>query len=522
LRYLFEDYALDTARRELRRGTDVVSVSPQVFDLLDYLIRNRERVVSKDDLIAAIWNGRIISETALTTRVYVARSVIGDSGEDQHLIKTLPRKGFRFVGEVREDHRRGNTRGAEILSESPRLPITLSDRPSIAVLTFVNKSGNPSWELFGEGIAEDVVTELSKLRWLIVIARNSSFACKQRADDVRTLGHELGVGYVVAGCVRQVEGSVRVMTQLIDAATGANLWVERYDRNSANIFADHDEIAEAIAAAIARTIVRSEQHRALQKRPENLGAWEAYQRGVWHMSKCDAAENELAQTFFQQAIDLDPCYAQGYGALAWSCMMAASIYSQMPVAEGCALSEPLVRKAIALDENDLEARARLALSALLNGDLEGAFQDAQQILAVNGNCADALGVKGAALVYSGRWKEGREAIRQYLKQSPSDPARPIRLGQIAASLYLDAGYEEAALTARKVIRQYPKHPIAYRWLAASLGQLGKAAEGQEVLRTLLAISPSSFDMYVRRQPPKYCSVEYAPMLEGLRKAGWKE
>lgn len=202
--------------------------------------------------------------------------------------------------------------------------------------------------------------------------------------------------------------------------------------------------------------------------------------------------------------------------------MSASIYSEMTVAEGCSLGEPLARQALALDENDTEARARLALGALLQGDLEGAFDEAQQVLAVDGECADALGVKGATLVYSGRRAEGRTALQQYLKLSPGDPACPIRLTQIAVSLYLDGGYDEAALTAKQTIRHYPKHPFAYRWLAASLGQLGRGEEAQAVLQTLQTNSPSSFDMYVRRRPPEYCKVEYAPMLEGLRKAGWKE
>jgi adenylate cyclase len=202
-------------------------------------------------------------------------------------------------------------------------------------------------------------------------------------------------------------------------------------------------------------------------------------------------------------------------------MMSASIFSQMTITEGCLLGEPLVRKAIALDEYDVEARARLALTALLQGDLEGAFEEAEQVLSVNRHCADALGVKGAALVYSGRREEGRAALQRYLRLSPTDPARPIRLSQVATSQYLDGNYEGAALTARHVIRRYPKHPIAYRWLAASLGQLGRAAEAEGVLQNLLSLSPSSFDMYVR-QRPQYCSIEYAPMVEGLRKAGWKE
>ena len=521
MRYLFEDYALDTDRRELRRGADVVPVAPQVFDLLDYLIRNRARVVSKDDLIAAVWEGRIVCDSALTTRLYVARTAIGDSGLEQRLIKTLPRKGFRFVGEIREERGPESELTAGILWESPGPARVLPDKPSIAVLPFANMSGDRDREFLGDGIAEDLLTALSKLRWLLTIARNSSFTYRSKAVDVRQIGRELDVRYVIEGSVRRAQGRIRITGQLVDATTGARLWVERYDRNLADIFAVQDEITEAMASGIAAAIVHAERRRAMRKRPESLGAWEAYQRGMWHMSKCDAAENGLARTFFQRAIDLDPIYAPGYGALAWSHMMAASIFSEMTIAEGCVLAEPLVRNAIALDEDDAEARARLALSTLLKGDLEGAFQESQQALSVNPNCADALGVKGAALVYSGRREEGRAAIARYLKLSPRDPARPIRLSQVATSRYLDGDYEGAARTARHVVRHYPKHPIAYRWLAASLGQIGRIAEAQETLRMLHATSPSSFDMYVR-QRPKYCSVEYAPMLEGLRKAGWRE
>jgi adenylate cyclase len=371
------------------------------------------------------------------------------------------------------------------------------------------------------GIAEDVLAELAKLRWLLVVAHSASVVANDGTDDVRRTACELGVRYVLDGNVRQAGRRVRVTSRLVEATTGVHIWVGRYDRNATGQFAAQDELAEAIVTAIASAILQTERQRAMRKRPENLDAWEAYQRGMWHMSKCEAAENERARTFFQHAIDLDPTYTSGHAALAWSYMMSASIFSQMSIAEGCVLGDPLVRRAIALDENDVEARARLALSALLQGDLEGAFLEAEEILSVDENCADALGVKGAALVYSGRGREGRDVLQQFLRLRPRDPARPIRLSQIAMSLYLEGNYEGAARTARQVIRHYPNHPIAYRWLAASLGQLGRAAEAEQVLHDVLKTSPSSFDMYVR-QRPKYCSIEYAPMLEGLRKAGWKE
>ena len=192
MRYLFEEYALDTDLRELHRGADVVTIAPQVFDLLDYLILNRERVVSRDYLINAIWNGRIVSDGALTTRLNVARSAIGDSGDEQRLIKTLPRKGFRFVGQVREAQ---NPTGAEVADnpvEQAKPALTLPNKPSIAVLPFANLSSDPEQEYFADGVVEDITMALSLFRWLFVIARNSSFTYKGRAVDVKQVGRELG------------------------------------------------------------------------------------------------------------------------------------------------------------------------------------------------------------------------------------------------------------------------------------------------------------------------------------------
>jgi TolB-like protein len=518
LRYAFEDLVLDTGRRELRRGLVVVAVTRQVFDILEYLVRNRGRVVSKDDLIGAIWSGRAVSDSALTTRLNAARHAVGDSGDQQRLIKTLPRTGYRFVAAVREGEESESTAVLGVGSELP-IPPAVSNGASIAVLPFVDTIASPEAEGVAGGFAEAMLTALGKIHWLHVSARKAGFAHAQTADTCQ-IGIALGVRYVLEGSVRHRGARVRIAGRLVDVAAGVHVWSSRYDRSSADIFAVQDEIAEVMAAEIGRAMVQTERLRAIRMLPEKLGAWEAYQLGMWRMSQCDPAENLVAQACFKRAIDIDPAYAPSYGALGWSYMMAASIYSQMSIFEGCALGEPLVRKAIALDENDLEARARLSIVALLQGDLEGAFEGARDVLAVDPACAEALGVKGTALLYSGRREEGRLAILQHLELSPHDPARPIRLSQIAASLYLDGRYELAAMMARRVIRQYRNHPTAYRWLAASLGQLGRAAEAKEVLETLHTNAPSSFDMYIK-QRPKYCSIEYAPMVAGLHKAGWK-
>ncbi len=264
MRYLFEDYAFDTDRRELHRGADVVSVAPQVFDLLDYLIRNRERVVSKDELINAIWNGRIVSEAALTTRLNVARSAIGDSGEQQRLVKTLPRKGFRFVGQVRES--RGRT-GAVIddhPAEPPKPALALPDKPSIAVLPFQNLSADAEQEYFADGVVEDITMALSRFHWLFVIARNSSFTYKGRAVDVKQVGRELGVRYVLEGSVRKAGNRIRIAGQLIDAETGAHLWADRFEGALEDMFDLQDHVTSSVVGAIAPKLQREEIRRANQ------------------------------------------------------------------------------------------------------------------------------------------------------------------------------------------------------------------------------------------------------------------
>ena len=242
MRYVFEDYSFDKDRRELHRGAEAVTVAPQVFDLLDYLIRNREHVVSKDDLIHAVWDGRVVSDAALTTRLNVARGVIGDSGQEQRLIKTLPRKGFRFIGLVQELDGPESTIATAARAKPPQPALSLPDRPSIAVLPFQNMSGDPDQDYFADGIVDDIITALSRFKFLFVIARNSSFAYKGRAVDIKQVGRELGVRYVLEGSVRKVAGKVRIAGQLIDASTGAHVWADRFEGDLGDVFALQDEV----------------------------------------------------------------------------------------------------------------------------------------------------------------------------------------------------------------------------------------------------------------------------------------
>src|ERR1700744_6175088 len=265
----FGDYDIDVERRELRRAKTPVHVEPQVFDLLVYLVNNRDRVVSKDDLIALVWGGRIVSDSTLTSRINAARIAIGDSGKDQKLIRTIPRKGFRFVGRVTEQLHDIQPADALPKESQPYPASPLPDRPSIAVLPFNNVSGDREQEYFSDGISEDIITALSKLRWFFVIARNSSFIYKGKAVHLKQIAEELGVRYVVEGSVRKDGDLVRITAQLNDATTGSHVWADHYDRDLTDVFAVQDEITDAIVATIEPKIYVAADSRVRRKDPKS-------------------------------------------------------------------------------------------------------------------------------------------------------------------------------------------------------------------------------------------------------------
>src|ERR1700737_3185609 len=247
---MFGDHVLDTARRELSRGGEQIELEPQVFDLLAYLLRNRERVVSKEDLLASVCGGRIVSDATLDSRIAAARRVVGDSGAAQTLIRTFARKGVRFVGEVREEAKPAAL-APEMAAEPGRPELALPDKPSIAVLPFANLSGDPEQEYFADGMVEEIITALSRIRWLFVIARNSSFTYKGQAVDVKQAGGELGVRYVLEGSGRKGGNRVRITAQLIDAVTGTHLWADRFDGLIEDVFELQDKVASSVAGVIA-------------------------------------------------------------------------------------------------------------------------------------------------------------------------------------------------------------------------------------------------------------------------------
>ena len=524
--YHFDNYTLDVDRQELRRGAERLSVEPQVLDLLHYLIRNRERVVSKDDLIAHVWNGRIVSDSTLTSRITSARQAVGDSGDHQRLIRTVARKGIRFVGEVRENSGSANAvaprpvpAAAPSRMSSPPAgtsALQLPDKPSIAVLPFTNMSGDPEQEYFSDGITDDIISALSRLRWLFVIARNSTFVYKGHAVDVKQVGAELGVRYVLEGSVRKSGQRIRVASQLIDAITGNHIWAERYDRELSDIFALQDEITTSVTAAIEPKLLAAEGIRTETRSIEDLSAWDLVARALSHFWKLTSTESATAIAILRQAVERHPNYAPAHSMLAFALLIAAYM-GWISGAGDRKFVTQLAHRAVELDEEDPWAYMVLGLIAWTDRQTEEAVRRFQTAIARNPNFAAAYGYIGLALVFDGQSDEALRYFEQAMRMSPRDPSTQFFAG-VSVAHYLAGRYADAVKWGRQALQQRPGILSGHRILCASLAQAGQMDEARKELETLRQMQPDLSIAWIKRWVP-YTPGPMEHFLKGLRKAG---
>jgi adenylate cyclase len=517
LRYFFEEYAFDTARRELCRGPDVIAITPQVFDLLAYLIRHRERVVTKDDLIDAIWNGRIVSDAALTTRLNAARCAIGDSGEEQRLIKTLPRKGFRFVGQVREAREVAGPNPGDAPESAPAVP----DWPSIAVLPFANMSGDPEQEYFADGMVEEITTALSRFKWLFVIARNSSFTFKGKAADIKEVGRRLGVRYVLEGAVRKASGKVRITCQLIEAATGTHIWADRFERDMTDIFALQDDVTLAVVSAIEPKLFQAEIALATRRRPENLTAYDYFLRALQQALLATREGVAEALRLCQRALEIDPGFA-GAATLAGACHME-NVLQNYAVDPQLDRKEAvrLMRLALSLDDGDAGTLASAALiSALLVGDCETEIEIADRAVTLNPNSHRAWNCRGWVYKVAGQPEEAIRSFERAMRMSPVDPQQFAALNGMGFAFIELRRFDEAIIAGKKALRHKPCYPGPHRCLASAFAHLGHDAEAREAAARVLEIDPAfTISTWIARSQ---VSKNAKLMIEGFRKAGLPE
>ena len=516
----FDNHLLDTDLRELRRSGELIAMQPQVFDLLIHLLQNRDRVVSRDDLIELVWGGRIVSDSTLDSRINAVRNAIGDNGREQRLIRTIPRKGVRFVGAV-EDGADSNPSVAiarEDRGEAPHPTLPLPDRPAIAVLPFDNMSGDQEQEYFSDGISEDIITALSKLRWFFVIARNSSFTYKGKAVHMKQIAAELGVRYVLEGSVRRSGDRVRITAQLNDTATGSHIWAEHYDRDLVDVFAVQDEITDAIVAAIEPQIYAAENYRSRRKPPSSVDAWDLVMRALSHHWRVTRLDSILAQALLEKAIAIDPHYSQALSLLATNRMFGvhlgwADIKTAAPTAERAALA------AIAADSEDAWAHNALASVYFSTRRLDEALAEFELALQLNPNFSLAQGYYGLALSYSGRWQDAYDATQRAIRLSPRDPSSAIYYGVAAYAQFVGRNYQEAIALAREAIRQRGDLSGAYRVLTVAAGMTGQIEVAKAALLELRRTQPNISLAWISTQLPWNLDADREHYMEGFRRAG---
>jgi TolB-like protein len=520
VQFLFADCVLDAERRELTRASEVIATGPQVFDLLLYLIQNRERVVSKDDVLDSVWSGRTVSESTLTSHINAARKALGDSGEQQRLIRTIARKGFRFVGEVREiqSPEGANSPGTE--PETPALP----DKPSIAALAFQNLSGDPEQEYFADGVVEDIITALSRIRWLFVIARNSSFTYKGRAVDVKQIGRELGVRYVLEGSVRKSANRVRITGQLIDATTGAHLWAERFEGTLDDIFELQDQVAASVVGAIAPQMERAEIERAKRKPTENLNAYDYYLRGTANVLLGTRRAIDEALSLFERARALDPDFASAYAMAAW-CYFWRKVNGWMidaprEIAEGARLA----RRAVEFGREDAVALTRggHALAHLGGGGLDGGIALLDRAVMLNPNLAAAWFLGGYLRVWNGEHDSAIAHFARAMRLSPLDPETYRMQAGMAMAHMLSGRFDVASSLADESSRDLPSFLMVVAVAAASHALAGRLDQGRRAMDRVRQLDPSLRISNLRDWLPIQRAKDLAIFADGLRKAGLPE
>jgi TolB-like protein len=471
-----------------------------------------------------IWNGRIVSDSALTSCINAARTAVGDSGEAQHLIKTFPRKGIRFVGEVRlEDSPSGVAPvdpGAVPIPAALRLP----DRPSIAVLPFANMSSDPEQEYLADGIVEEIITALSRMRWLFVIARTSSSVYKGLAIDVKRVGRELGVRYVLEGSVRKSGRRLRITGQLIEASTGVHLWADRFDGALSDIFDLQDRVTGAIVGAIEPKLEQTEIERARRKPTDSLDAYDCYLRAVANYYPATPDEAAAMLRLLERAIDLDPGFAAAYAMAAW-CHARRKGFGWIADQRGeNAETARLARKAVELSKDNALPLAWAAFAlALVVGELDEATVVIDRALGLNRNLAIGWATSGWLRVWRGEPDFAIEHLARAMRLSPFGPMMGEAQSATAHAHFFAGRHQEACLWAGRTTMENPHVPGGLRILAASNALAGHSERARAAVARLLQVDPNRrITNLMDVLGPYRRAQDVAKYQVGLRNAGLPE
>src|SRR5215470_4272560 len=527
--FQFEGFTLDVARGSLQAADRAVALRPKSFEVLRYLVENADRLVTKEELLKAIWPNVFVTDKSLAHCVSEVRQALGDSNET--IIATMPRRGYRFMAPVS----RVAANAAAALPHAAPSPLVgphgggeqvrFGDRPSVAVLPFVNLSSDPQQDYFSDGITEDIITELSRFSELIVIARNSSFQYKGKAVDIRQVGRELDARYVVEGSVRRSGDRIRIVAQLIDAVTDAHRWAERYDRELHDVFTVEDEVARAIVTTLAAHVNRAEIERALLKPPAAWEAYEYYLRGAEALSLYQNRRTKAslydARRLLEQALAIDADYARAAAMLSQTHMHAYTESFDSDGLNPAALDRALelAETAVRLDPRLPQAHAQLGWVLVYKRQHDDAVAEFERAFALNPNFIDSR--FAYVLIYSG---EPARAIKVLETNSRLDPFQSptYSSGFIGIANYQLKRYDEAVRCLRECTSRVPNLQWPHLMLGSAYAQLGRLDEARKETAEVLRINPG-FTIERFRPLAVYKNPnDFEHRIDGLRKAGLPE
>jgi TolB-like protein len=512
----FGQFRLDLERRQVWRAGSPVQLGGRALDLLAALAAAKGGVVTKDQLMAQIWPGAVVDENNIQVHISALRKALDDGGGAQRYVRTVQGQGYRLVGINGSSEA---LEGKRPIGESPAIP----ERPSIAILAFANLSNDPEQEYFADGVVEDITVAVSRIEWLLVIARNSSFTYKGRAVDVKQVGRDLGVRYVLEGSVRKLAGSVRITAQLIDAATGAHLWADRFDGALETIFSLQDEVSNSVVGAIARKLEQSEIERATTKPTASLDAYDYLLRGKAHVYNWTHESISEALRLFYKAIELDPNYASAYGMAAW-CYTRRKAHAWVSDPEQeTAETARVARRAVELARDDAVALCTggFALARVV-GDLDAGAAFIDRALKINPNLSIAWLTSGWLRTYLGEPDLSIKHLGHAIRLSPLDPLMFGMYAGMAFAHFFAGRYDEAASWAEKALREQPSWIPALRTAAASYALSGREQEAQQTMARLRRLAPDIRVSRLKDLMPLRRPEDLKRFTEGLRKAGLPE
>ena len=522
--YILGPFRLDAETDTLFRGDEPVSLGHRAAALLRVLVERRGIPVSKDALMEAAWTGLTVEESNLAVQIAALRRVFGEEPGGENWIETLPRRGYRFVGPastrdpgaVSAASQAANSPG----SSNPALP----DRPSIAVLPFQNISADPEQEYFADGMADEIITALSRFPSLFVIARNSSFTYKGRAVDVKQVARELGVRYVLEGSVRKAGNRVRFTGQLIDATTGGNIWADRFDGALEDVFDLQDQVTARVVGAIEPRLQRAEIERAGRKPTESLDAYDYFLRGMagFHLHNRDSLLE--AVRLFVRATELDPNYASPYGMASWSGALRNSHGWMVDRESEITDAVRLARRAVAVGKDDPIALWSGGLSlAYLGHEVEAGAAYIDRALVLNQNLAASWNASGWVRMYLGEYASAIEHFERAMRLSPLDPLTYFASTGMAFAHAFAGRYDEAISWATKALHEQPNWATPLRVAAMANALSDRMVEARAAMACLREVDPAlRLGNLDRVAPPLRRAEDRVRFIESLRKAGLPE